>query len=73
MESVKKTQLTLVRNHLKRNGSITSWKAIQKYRITRLAEYIRVLRHEENMNIHSDWRVDKKTKKHFVVYELLEF
>lgn len=73
MESVKKTQLENVRTHLKRYGSITSWKAIQLYRITRLSEYIRVLRHENNMNIFSDWRQDKKTKKNYVVYELREW
>jgi hypothetical protein len=68
-----KTQLDKIRTHLKRNGSITSWKAIQKYRITRLAEYIRVLRHEENMNIHCDMRLNKKTKTRFGVYELREW
>jgi len=73
MESVKKTQLEQVRHHLKRYGSITSWKAIQRYRITRLSEYIRVLRYFENMNIYSDWRTDRKTKKNYVVYELREW
>lgn len=73
MESVKKTQLNQVRSHLKRYGSITSWKAIQKYEITRLSEYIRILRHEENINIFSDWRQDKNTKKNYVVYELREW
>jgi hypothetical protein len=73
MESVKKTQLEQVRHHLKRYGSITTWKAITKYRITRLSEYIRFLRHEENLNIYSDPRIDKKTKKNYVVYELREW
>ena len=40
------TQLTQVRNHLKIFGSLTSWDAIQKYRITRLSHYILKLRKE---------------------------
>ena len=47
------TQKQKVLNHLKIHGSITSWDAIQNYRITRLSEYIRSLRHEDGLNITS--------------------
>lgn len=48
-----KTQVTQVREHLKWNKSITSWEAIQEYRITRLSSIIYILRHKENLNITS--------------------
>jgi predicted methyltransferase len=73
MEPVKKTQLEQVRHHLKRYGSITTWKAIQRYRITRLSKYIGDLIHKEKLNIYKDRRKDKVTKKSFVVYELREW
>lgn len=70
MESRKKTQLQIIRAHLKRYGSITNWEAINKYRITRLSEYIRVLRHDDKMKISCDIVVNKKTKTHYGVYKL---
>lgn len=48
-------QELLVLNHLQANGCITSWDAIQKYRITRLSEYIRSLR-SRGYDIDSEWR-----------------
>lgn len=35
-----------VKNHLLKKGTITSWEAIQRYRITRLSHYIYLLRNE---------------------------
>jgi hypothetical protein len=47
----KKSKHQLVKSHLTRYGSITSWKAIQSYGATRLSAIIHNLRHKEGMNI----------------------
>lgn len=47
------TQKQKVLDHLKEHGSITSWTAIQQYRITRLSEYIRSLRRDDGLKITS--------------------
>lgn len=62
-----KTQLELIKNHLEIYGNITSWEAIQHYRITRLSHYIYLLR-SEGKTITSE-RV-KDNDKHFVNYKL---
>lgn len=46
-----KTQLQQVQDHLLLVGEITSWTAITKYHITRLSEYIRILRDDYNYDI----------------------
>lgn len=38
------TKLEQVMNHLKKHKAITSWEAIQRYRATRLADMIYVLK-----------------------------
>lgn len=58
------TQLAQVRKHLKKNKKITSWTAIEKYRITRLSEYIRILRQEENLNISMTWKKTDEGKRY---------
>ncbi len=45
------TQLKLVMKHIIKVGEITSWTAITKYRITRLSEYIRILRDDYGWDI----------------------
>tara|TARA_R110002096_G_scaffold136556_6_gene289293 strand:+ start:3628 stop:3888 length:261 start_codon:yes stop_codon:yes gene_type:complete len=50
------TQLIEVMKHLMKHESITSWDAIQDYRITRLSAIIFTLRKEYNMNIDSHWK-----------------
>lgn len=40
------TQKQKISNHLQVNRNITTWDAIQLYRITRLSEYIRQLRED---------------------------
>jgi hypothetical protein len=40
MEFRKKTKQDKVLQHLKEKGTITSWEAIQKYRVTRLSAII---------------------------------
>lgn len=62
------TQKELISEHLRDYGFITSWQAIQYYRITRLAEYIRQLR--KDMKILSTWRYDKKNNRRWVEYKL---
>ena len=63
-----RNQKLQVLNHLKEHGSITSWEAIQRYRITRLSEYIRSLRHEDGLNISSI--PEKNEDTHWVRYKL---
>ena len=48
-----KSQLNEIKQHLLWYDTITSWEAIEKYRITRLSAIIHTLRHEGGMNITS--------------------
>ena len=64
------TQLAKIRTHLNVKGSITSWDAIMFYRITRLSEYIRILR-VEGMDIRMT-RVDPKDSNWYGLYTLNE-
>ena len=63
------TQLNQVKKHLRKYRSITSWEAIRRYRITRLSEYIRILRHDYGACIVSEWQY--KNDKKWVKYKLL--
>ncbi len=65
---MKKSQKQVVLDHLLEHGTITSWDAIQKYRITRLSEYIRSLRQEDGLNIESI--PEKNENTHWVRYKL---
>ena len=56
------TQLDQVRKELVKQGRITSWEAIQKFRITRLSAYINMLR-EMGMDIHSQWKQNAEGKR----------
>jgi hypothetical protein len=60
-------QKELIKNHLEIYGNITSWEAIQNYRITRLAHYIYLLR-GEGKSITSE-RVESNGK-YFVNYKI---
>ena len=62
------TQRRMILDHLVKFGSITSWCAIQEYRVTRIAEYIRQLR-VEGKNITSTWK--EANGKRFVEYTLI--
>ena len=62
-----KTQIELIKNHLELYGNITSWEAIQLYRITRLSHYIYLLRNE-GKNIESEHKTENG--KNFVNYKL---
>ena len=56
-EDMKKNQKQKeqVRNHLKQYGSLTSWDAILNWRLTRLSQYILLLR-QEGYEIISEWQ-----------------
>lgn len=43
------TQKERILNHLEKYGSITSWEAIREYGITRLSQYIYLLRNENHL------------------------
>ena len=65
-----KSQLNEIKQHLLWYDTITSWEAIEKYRITRLSAIIHTLRHEGGMNITStDKR--KENGKNWVEYKLV--
>lgn len=59
------TKINKVLNHLQNHSKITSWEAITKYRCSRLAAVIFVLK-ERGHNITTQ-RVTEN-KKHFAVY-----
>ena len=52
-----------VKNHLLKKGTITSWEAIQKYRITRLSHYIYLLRNESYV-ITGEWYTKERHGEH---------
>ena len=59
------TQQKQIENHLLVHGSITSWGAWQTYRITRLSQYIHILRN-------SKWKIDsvwKETKTRWTWFQ----
>jgi len=64
-----KTQIEKVQLHLKKFKKISSWEAIQKYRITRLSAYIHKLRNEFGMSIKSE-DVNPKKGNRYTVYTL---
>ena len=63
------SQLEIVKQHLTEKGEITSWEAIQNYRITRLSEYIRQLRRELYWAIESIPEKNERTR--WTKYKLL--
>lgn len=64
-----KSQKQQVLAHLKKHGSITSWDAIQKYHITRLAAIIFLLRDEGNKIFA---QIEKKDGKRWARYTLMK-
>jgi len=60
-------QLMQVRNHLLTYGCISSWQCITEYHITRLSQYIYLLR-KAGMNITDTWV--KNEKAHWKLYKL---
>lgn len=64
------TQKETILNHLRQYGSISSWEAITEYHITRVAEMIRSLRHDDLLTITDEWK--ENNHKRFKVYHLGE-
>ena len=62
------TQKSKVKKHLLKHKTLTSWEAIVKYRITRLAQYILELR-GEGMKIVSENKYPKG-KNWYTLYKL---
>lgn len=66
------SQYEKIKEHLLYKGTITSWEAIQKYRITRLSHYIYLLRNEGYV-IDDKWenKIDENGElKRWKVYKL---
>ncbi len=63
-----KTQLQQIKGQLLVDKEVTSWRMINLFRITRLAEYIRILR-AEGWNIKSE-RIYPKNSNWYVKYTL---
>lgn len=58
------TQTNEILSHLKSGKSISTIEAFELYRITRLAEYIRHLRNDLNLDVQDKWETPPSGKKH---------
>lgn len=69
------SQKDVIRKHLVSYGSITSWEAIQHYRVTRLAAVISLLK-KDGLEIDSTPQFEEgdgtKTGRHYTKYVLRE-
>jgi hypothetical protein len=66
-----KTQIETVKDHLLTKGGLSSMEAFRKYGITRLSQYILLLR--KQYVITDNWVVPKNNGKNaYVVYEMGE-
>jgi hypothetical protein len=65
----RKTQKVQIKEHLLKFKKITTIQAFSKYQITRISEYIRILR-EEGLEIKTIWT--EKNGKRFGIYTLKE-
>ncbi|MBQ6127117.1 DNA-binding protein [Candidatus Saccharibacteria bacterium] len=63
-----KTQAGVILEHLLNHGSITSWEAVQQYRITRLSAVIYNLK-KEGYPIQTDFESNEET--HWARYTLI--
>ena len=68
MAEGKPTQKEVILKHLQQNGRITSWEAIEKYRITRLASIICTLRKAGHWIESRDHRKESSYFKGMVTY-----
>lgn len=68
-EEIYTTQLANIRKHLNEGKSITALEALNLYGCFRLSAHIHTLRHEEGMNIATEWVV--KNRKRFAKYSLV--
>lgn len=58
----------IVANHFLNSPTITSWEAITKYRITRLAAVINILVHKDGQDITGQWHYDQDGVKDYYIY-----
>ena len=61
------TQEELIKKHIIKRGSITSWEAIQRYGVTRISAVIYLLR-EEGMKIKTEYIVKKNRYGYLVKF-----
>ena len=66
------TQKSTILKHLKKSGSITTMTAFSKYGITRLSEYIRILRSEKHNIPPVEWKTNPTTGNRYGVYKLVK-
>jgi hypothetical protein len=71
MSKAATTKIDKVANHLVRHKSITSWKAIELYRATRLADIVFTLK-RQGWNIISTMRYEPDGTR-YAVYRLISF
>lgn len=64
----RKTQLVKIKEHLLKYGKITTWEAFTKYHITRLSQYIMILRNDEGYEIDMEWT--SNNNKRYGIYTL---
>lgn len=65
-----RSQNEIVLEHMRKRGSITTWIAISRYRITRLARCIGELERAGHLINHT--RISRKDK-HYTAYSLVEY
>lgn len=63
------SQKEQVLKYLQTHGTISSWEAISLFRITRLSEHIRSLRHEDGYTIQGEWKHNAEGKR-WILYRL---
>ena len=63
----RKTQLVKIKEHLLKYGKITTWEAFTKYHITRLSQYIMLLRND-GFEIDMEWK--NNNNKRYGLYTL---
>lgn len=66
------TQRATILAHLKKHKRITTMEAFSLYNITRLSEYIRVLRTEGFTIPSVDWKINPNTGNRYGVYRFIK-
>ena len=69
-EEIYTTQLANIRKHLQGGRSLTALDALNLYGCFRLSAHIHTLRHEEGMNISTEWATSNG--KRFAKYTLVK-
>lgn len=61
------SKIDMIAIHLLEKGSITSWEAIKKYRVTRLAAVIAALK-DKGFAISDEWETNEDTGERYKRY-----